>query len=32
MRIFPKYFIQDELKRFFAAIISPRDRPLFGLT
>src|SRR5919198_1116294 len=27
----PKYLTQDELKRFFAAIDSPRDRALFGL-
>jgi integrase/recombinase XerD len=27
----PKYLAQDELKRVFAAIQSPRDRALFGL-
>ncbi len=27
----PKYLTQDELKRFFAAIDSPRDKALFGL-
>lgn len=27
----PKYLNQDELKRFFAAIPSPRDRALFAL-
>lgn len=31
MRTLPKYLTQDELKRFFAAIDSPRDRALFGL-
>jgi hypothetical protein len=31
MRNLPKYFIQDALKRFFAAITSPRDRALSGL-
>lgn len=31
MRILPKYLTQDELKRFFNAIDSPRDRALFGL-
>jgi integrase len=30
-RQLPKYLTQDELKRFFAAITSPRDRALFGL-
>ena len=27
----PKYLTQDELKRFFAAIASPRDKALLGL-
>jgi integrase/recombinase XerD len=27
----PKYRTQDELKRFFAVVDSPRDRALFGL-
>jgi hypothetical protein len=27
----PKYLTQDEFKRFFAAIDSPRDKALFGL-
>jgi hypothetical protein len=27
----PKYLTQDELKCFFAAIDSPRDRALFSL-
>jgi hypothetical protein len=27
----PKYLTQDEIKRFFAAIDSPRDKALFGL-
>jgi integrase/recombinase XerD len=31
MRTLPKYFTQDELKRFFAVIDSPRDKALFGL-
>ncbi len=31
MRTLPKYLTQDELKRFFAAIKSPRDRALFGV-
>jgi integrase len=31
MRTLPKYLTQDELKRFFAAITSCRDRALFGL-
>jgi integrase len=31
MGILPKYLTQDELKRFFAAIDSPRDKALFGL-
>ena len=31
MHILPKYLTQDELKRFFAAIDSPRDKALFGL-
>jgi integrase len=31
MTTLPKYLTQDELKRFFAAIESPRDRALFGL-
>jgi integrase/recombinase XerD len=31
MRTLPKYLTQDELKRFFAVITSPRDRALFGL-
>jgi integrase/recombinase XerD len=31
MTTLPKYFTQDELKRFFAAIASPRDKALFGL-
>jgi hypothetical protein len=31
MTSLPKYLTQDELKRFFAAIESPRDRALFGL-
>jgi integrase/recombinase XerD len=31
MKHLPKYLTQDELKRFFAAITSPRDRALFGL-
>jgi integrase/recombinase XerD len=31
MTSLPKYLTQDELKRFFAAIDSPRDRALFGL-
>lgn len=31
MKIFPKYLTQDELRRFFDAIASPRDRTLFGL-
>jgi len=30
MATVPKYLTQDELKRFFAAIDSPRDRALFG--
>jgi integrase len=31
MTTVPKYLTQDELKRFFATIDSPRDRALFGL-
>src|SRR5919197_2765924 len=31
MRTLPKYLTQDELKRFFAAIDSSRDKALFGL-
>jgi hypothetical protein len=31
MTLLPKYLTQDELKRFFAAIESPRDKALFGL-
>ena len=31
MDTLPKYLTQDELKRFFAAIATPRDRALFGL-
>ena len=31
MRPLPKYLTQDELKRFFDAITSPRDRALFAL-
>jgi integrase/recombinase XerD len=31
MRTLPKYLTQDELKRFFAGVESPRDRALFGL-
>jgi integrase len=31
MRILPKYLTQDELKRFFVAIDSPRNRALFAL-
>jgi integrase len=31
MKHLPKYLTQDELKRFFAAIASPRDKALFGL-
>jgi integrase len=31
MATLPKYLTQDELKRFFAAIESARDRALFGL-
>ena len=31
MNTLPKYLTQDELKRFFAAIQSPRDKALFGL-
>jgi integrase/recombinase XerD len=31
MRTLPKYLTQDELKRFFAGVESPRDRTLFGL-
>jgi integrase-like protein len=31
MTTLPKYLTQDELKRFFAVIDSPRDRALFGL-
>jgi integrase len=27
----PKYLTQDELKRFFAVIDSPRDKALFSL-
>lgn len=27
----PKYLTQDELRRFFAAISSPRDRELFAV-
>jgi integrase len=32
MTSLPKYLTQDELKRFFDVIDSPRDRALFGLT
>jgi len=31
MTSLPKYLTQDELKRVFAAVDSPRDRALFGL-
>jgi integrase len=31
MATLPKYLTQDELKRFFAVIESPRDRALFGV-
>jgi hypothetical protein len=31
MNTLPKYLTQDELKRFFDAIESPRDKALFGL-
>jgi integrase/recombinase XerD len=31
MATLPKYLTQDELKRFFAAIESSRDKALFGL-
>jgi len=31
MSLLPKYLTQDELKRFFAAVVSPRDRALFGM-
>ena len=31
MNTFPKYLTQDELKHFFAAIASPRDKALFSL-
>jgi integrase len=31
MASLPKYLTQDELKRFFAAITSSRDKALFGL-
>jgi integrase len=31
MRTLPKYLTQDELKRIFAAIDSPRDRALFAV-
>jgi integrase/recombinase XerD len=31
MNKLPKYLTQDELKRFFATINSPRDKALFGL-
>ncbi len=31
MKTFPKYLTQDELRRFFDVIESPRDRALFGL-
>jgi integrase len=31
MKTLPKYLTQDELKRFFAAIPSPRDRALFAV-
>jgi integrase len=31
MTTLPKYLTQDELKRFFATIKSPRDKALFGL-
>jgi integrase len=31
MTTLPKYLTQDELRRFFAAIESPRDKALFGV-
>src|SRR5919106_28487 len=31
MSTLPKYLTQDEIKRLFAAITSPRDRALFGV-
>jgi hypothetical protein len=31
MRTLSKYLTQDELKRFFAVIDSPRDCALFGV-
>jgi integrase len=31
MATLPKYLTQDELKRLFAAITSPRNRALFGV-
>jgi integrase/recombinase XerD len=31
MRTLPKYLTQDEIRHFFAAIESPRDRALFGV-
>jgi integrase/recombinase XerD len=31
MTTLPKYLTQDELKRFFQGVDSPRDRALFGL-
>jgi integrase len=31
MTILPKYLTQDELKRFFAVVNSPRDKALFGI-
>src|SRR4030095_11973886 len=31
MTTLPKYLTQDELKRFFAATASPRDKALFGV-
>jgi integrase/recombinase XerD len=31
MRTLPKYLTQDELRRFFAVIDSPRDRALFAV-
>jgi hypothetical protein len=31
MIILPRYLTQDELKRIFAVITSPRDKTLFGL-
>jgi integrase len=31
MSLLPKYLTQDELKRFFTGVESPRDKALFGL-